>query len=141
MAKWKGFALLYFIAEFWLTSQQVLRIGKQYICPIFFNAIILIVNINTAAILFSILNYIITLKSQVEGSLLGLITYSTFLYVCTKTCGISMLFPMYHSGLTNTYMLFLNRDSQSSSSRYHTCGCYAKISLHGNCAVWEIKFN
>lgn len=31
MAKRKGllFPLLYFIAEFWLTSQQVLRIGKQ----------------------------------------------------------------------------------------------------------------
>lgn len=37
MAKRKGllFSLLYFMAEFWLTSQQVLRIGECWDCQIF----------------------------------------------------------------------------------------------------------
>lgn len=37
MAKRKGllFPLLYFMAEFWLTSQQVLRIGKNVILIFF----------------------------------------------------------------------------------------------------------
>lgn len=37
MAKRKGllFPLLYFMAEFWLTSQQVLRIGEWHSCILY----------------------------------------------------------------------------------------------------------
>lgn len=51
MAKRKGllFSLLYFMAEFWLTSQQVLRIGKWQNCHIvFFMSFLLTINVQTA---------------------------------------------------------------------------------------------
>lgn len=52
MAKRKGllFSLLYFMAGFWLTSQQVLRIGKCHIVFFFLMTFLLSINIQTATI-------------------------------------------------------------------------------------------